>query len=115
MAFEVTRKNDGPKKSYNDYFINYYLNDKLMLKMPVQDFIEKVEPHIWSDEKIKDFCGLEDQIVIFRNSTVYETKKKDNAKTAYKVLMSVFICLSAILLALVVILGLKLANRPSIK
>ena len=114
MALEVTRKNDGPKKSYNDYFINYYLNDKLLLKMPVQEFIEKVEPHIWSDQKIKDFCGIIDQIVVFRNSTVYETKK-DNAKTAYKVLMSVFICLSAILLALVVILGLKLSNRPSIK
>ena len=114
MAFEVTRSNDGPKKSYNDYFINYYFNDDLKLRMPVQEFIEKIKPHIWSKEKIDDFCGIEDKIVVFKNSTVYETKK-DKAKTAYKVLMSVFICLSAILLAIVIFLGMKLSSRPSIK
>jgi hypothetical protein len=113
MAFEVTRSNDGPKKSYNDYFINYYFNDDLKLRMPVQEFIEKIEPHIWSKEKIDDFCGFEDKIVVFRNSTVYETKK-DKAKTAYKVLMSVFICLSAILLAIAIILGMKLTSRSSL-
>ena len=114
IAFEITTKDDERDgKTFNDYFINYYFNDDLKLRMPVQEFIEKIEPHIWSKEKIDDFCGFEDKIVVFRNSTVYETKK-DKAKTAYKVLMSVFICLSAILLAIAIILGMKLTSRSSL-
>ena len=37
-------------------------------------------------------------------------KKKDNAKTAYKVLMSIFICLNAILLAITLLLCYKLSQ-----
>jgi preprotein translocase subunit SecG len=46
---------------------------------------------------------------------VQPTLKKINAKTAYKVLMSIFICLSAILLATTLVLCYKLSkSKPPI-
>ena len=59
IAFEITTINDDKNgKNYNDYFINYYFNDKLIFNKTVQEFIDKVNPHIWSDKKINDFCGF---------------------------------------------------------
>ena len=62
-----------------------------------------MERNLWSDEKINNFCGFDSDY----NITINDEDKKDNAKTAYKVLMSVFICLSAILLATTILFGYK--------
>ena len=114
IAFEVTRKNDGPKKNYSDYFVNYYFNDEYLFNVSVQDFINKVQPHIWTSEQINEFCGFDEDndYYVINNSTSY--KKKDKAKTAYKVLMSIFICLTAILLAICIILGIKLSKLKTL-
>jgi len=115
MAFEVTRKENGPNKNYSDYTIHYIFNDEVIYNITVQDFIDKVEPHIWTSQQINDFCGFdenEDFNKINNSSNSYaETKKNDNAKKAYKVLMIIFIILSAILLATTIFLALKLSKK----
>ena len=61
--------------------------------------------------KIDEYCGFGDtQIIPIKpngNTTDNSGSKKDNAKTAYKVLMSIFICLSAILLATTILFAYK--------
>ena len=120
MAFEVTRKENGPKSSYSDYTIHYIFNDEIIYNISVQDYIDKVKPHIWTSQQINDFCGFDevvddnDDINRIDNSTDTNTgKKKDNAKKAYKVLMIIFIILSAILLAITICLAVKLSKRPA--
>ena len=110
VSFEVTRKDYGPKKTYSDYFLNYYFNDEYLFNISVQEFIDKVEPHIWTSEQINDFCGFDEDnnFYVVNNSTA--SKKKDKAKDAYKALMIVFICLTAILLAICIVLGIKLSK-----
>ena len=71
----------------------------------------KVESYEWSCQKISYYCGFDEQ-----NSNTNSTNKNndkdksDNAKTAYKVLMSIFICLSAIFLAITIFLGKKISK-----
>ena len=110
IALEVTRKDDGAKKSYGDYFVNFYFNDEHMFNISAKEFIDKIEPHIWTSDQINDFCGFDEdsEFHVFNNRT--ESKKKDKAKKAYKALMIVFICLSAILLVICIVLGIKLSK-----
>ena len=58
IAFEVSRKDDDKKnRNYSDYFVNYYFNDEHILNISADEFINKIEPNIWSEEKINTFCG----------------------------------------------------------
>ena len=58
MAFEVSRKDDGnTNRKYSDYTVNYYFNDDLKLSKTADEFINIMEPNIWSDEKIDQFCA----------------------------------------------------------
>ena len=113
LALEVRTKDDSTKKtSYADYYVVGYFNDKELFNVTADEFISKIEGDIWTQEKIDDFCGFGDSpINPISNST--ESKKKDKAKTAYKVLMSIFICLSAILLATTLFLAYKLSQRKA--
>ena len=131
MAFEVTRKDDGKKKNdYSDYYINYYFNDEHMFNMTVKEFIEKVEPQLWSSEKINEFCGFDEgknKKVINSNSDNNNinnnnnndnninnnnvVKKKDKAKKAYKALMIFFIALTGALLITTIFLGCLLSRK----
>ena len=131
MALEVTRKDDGQKKNdYSDYFVNYYLDDDHKFNITAKEFIEKVEQQLWSDDEIDQFCESdtdgnakenkkenENYIVNDLDETFYLTnsttipKTKDNAKTAYKVLMIIFICLSGILLAVAIVMAYNLIKK----
>jgi hypothetical protein len=113
MAFEVTRNQNGPNKKYSDYTIHYIFNDEIIYNINVQDFIDKVEPHIWTSQQINDFCGFDkdEDINKINNSTSPVTKENDKAKKAYKVLMIIFIILSAILLAATIFLASKLSQK----
>ena len=93
IAFEIATNNDNKSgKNYNDYFINYYFDDKLIFNKTVQEFIDKVTPHLWSNKKINDFCGFIDN-------------DKDSVKIVFilfVVLTGIFGILSAILLFLLI-------------
>ena len=127
LALEVRTKDDSKEKtSYADYYVVGYFNDKELFNVPADEFISKVEGEIWSQEKIDEFCGFGDSQITPINpsgnngnssnsSGSTDSEKKDNAKTAYKVLMSIFICLSAILLATTLVLCYKLSkSKPPI-
>ena len=108
MAFEVTRKIEGPKSSYSDYIVHYYFNDEEIYNLTFKDFIEKVEPHIWTDKQINDFCGFDDEIDPVKNKSNINYQNNDNAKTTYKILMIIFIVLSIIFLSSTIYLAKKL-------
>ena len=62
MAFEVKRNNDNKQnRNYSDYYINYYFNDELLLNMSINEFLEKVEPHIMTDEELDEFCSTQEE------------------------------------------------------
>ena len=62
MAFEIKRSNDKKEnRNYSDYFINYFFNDELILNMSITEFLEKVEPHIMTDDELNKFCGLDQE------------------------------------------------------
>ena len=108
LALEV-RTNKESCNKYSDYNVSGILDEKEIFNVNAQDFINKLENELWSDKEVDDFCGFD--LSSSSNSTSdYSSDKKDNAKTAYKVLMSVFICLSAILLAATILLAYKLSR-----
>ena len=109
LALEV-RTTKSKCSSYSDYYILGLHDEDELFNINAQEFIDKVESNLWSDEKIDDFCGFDSDY----NITINDEDKKDNAKTAYKALMSVFICLSAILLATTILFAYKYskANKP---
>ena len=109
LALEV-RTTKSKCSSYSDYYILGLHDEDELFNINAQEFINKMERNLWSDEKINNFCGFDSDY----NITINDEDKKDNAKTAYKVLMSVFICLSAILLATTILFGYKYskASKP---
>ena len=115
MVFEITRKNEGPKSRYSDYIVHYYFNDEEIYNITLDNFISKIEPHIWSDKQINEFCGFDDENMEEINNSTYNNyfriKKNNNAEKAYKILMIIFIVLSAILLASTLVLAKKLSNQ----
>ena len=128
LAIEVKTKNDEKKSSYSDYYVVGYIDDKEIFKEDADIFINKIEKEIWTEKQVNDFCGFDETQEIVKNSNdlnnstnsnsdgsyyFYNSAKKtknDNAKTTYKVLMIIFMCLSAILLALSIFLAYKLSQ-----
>ena len=62
LALEVTRREasdeEVKKMTYKDYILNYYFNDELLFKINVEEFISKIEPKLWTDKQIDEFCGF---------------------------------------------------------
>jgi hypothetical protein len=102
LAFEIMRKDDNKeKRTYSDYFVNYYFNDELLLNVPAKEFIDKVEEHIWSDERINSFCGYNSKYESnngtdtfnndeIRNTTIYGEKKSSEYKTPFIIMTCLF-------------------------
>ena len=125
LAIEVrTNKAVNTDGSYNDYNVVGYFDDKQIFNVNANDFLNKIENEVWSDSKVNEFCGFDDTTTNTNNgtsnngsnsnSTNSNDDDSDNAKKAYKALMIVFICLTAILLATTIFLAYKLskANAP---
>ena len=113
LALEV-RTNKSKCSSYSDYYVLGLHDAEELFNINAQEFIDKVEINLWSDEQINDFCGFDSDYKIANITTYIKEDKKDNAKKAYKALMSVFICLSAILLGTTILFAYKYskANKP---
>ena len=119
IAFEITTKDDDRDgKTFNDYFINYYFNDELKFNITVQEFINKITPHIWTDKQINDFCGFDD------NNKDDDEKGGNNDENkeiiyvendSYKIAFIIFICLTVILILIVLILLLKIHKLTKLK
>ena len=108
LALEVKAKNNQKTSKYSDYYVLGYFDKKEIFNLSADEFIDKIEKEIWSEDKIDEYCGLNKNASY--PSYNYSTKfnGKDKAKNAYKILMIIFICLSAILLISTIYLGYKL-------
>ena len=46
------------KDDNNNYKVSYLVDDELMLTINFEDFAEKIEKVLWSEEEIINFCGI---------------------------------------------------------
>ena len=80
LALEVSRRDASvdeiKKMSYKDYILSYYFNDELLFNITVDDFIKKIEPKLWTDEQIDEFCG-------FKTDKDNEKSEKNGEKTIF--------------------------------
>ena len=106
LSFEIERNNNNNNRNYSDYIISYYFNDELLLKMTVDKFFNKIEPNIWSQEKINNFCSynISEEIIEFKS----EKKDKNNYKIALIIITCLFgISLIANIITLICLFKLK--------
>ena len=110
MALEVKTSKEKAT-DYSDYYVVGYFDDKEIFNISAHEFMDKIEKEVWDDEKVLKACGVNSTERksndneanstenINNNYNYYNRNHSDKAKNAYKVLMIIFICLSAILLA----------------
>ena len=102
LALEVTRKeapvDEVKKMTYKDYKLNYYFNDELLFEIPVDEFIEKIEKKLWTDEQIDKFCG-------FKSSNNNSESWFENTKV---MIMAILLALVVIFLTTTIILSVKI-------
>ena len=110
LSLEV-RTSKSKCSNYSDYYILGLLDQTELFKVNAQEFIDKVGNEIWNQENVNDFCELNSNLD--DNTDNYE-EKKDNAKTTYKVLMSIFICTNSISIATAIFFAYKYyhSNKP---
>ena len=102
IAFEVARQNEdkNENRSYSDYLVSYYYKDELQLNVTADEFINKIEEHIWSHEKIDSFCEYSSYNEL---GDIIDKKDVNNYKTPF----IIFACLfSASLVINLVFLGI---------
>ena len=104
FALEITRRDatieEIKKMTYNDYIVNYYFNDELIFTIDVDEFIKKIEPKLWTDKQIDDFCGFNKN----NNDDENENEKNDkNEKKEKNENFSIILVSGGILLALFLI------------
>jgi hypothetical protein len=62
LALEVSRRDASvdeiKKMTYKDYNLSYYFDDELVFNITVDEYIKKIEPKLWTDEQIDEFCGF---------------------------------------------------------
>ena len=100
FALEITRRDASIEEiknmTYKDYTVNYYFNDELLFTIGVDLFLKKIEPKLWTDEQIDEFCG-------------FNKKKNKN----YSIIFMIGIILISLLLIFVtttIILSVKLCK-----
>ena len=96
----VTDKEKKDAKTDSDYTINYYFDDENVVSMPMKEFIDKITPQIWTEDKINNYCGFTDN----KNN---ESSKQNNLNL-YKLCLIIFVSLSGVLLIITIILSVKL-------
>ena len=92
LALEI-RRNSEKGQSYSDYYIVGYFDNNELFNMKVDEFINKMEKEIWTDQQVDEYCGF------------YNDDKTNNL---HKTLMIVFICLCAAFLVSTIVLGVLL-------
>ena len=110
-------QNISSSSSYSDYNVVGFFDDRQIFNVTADKFISGIESEAWSEAKVNEFCGFDDESSSSSTNTNSTTNNQndddehsDKAKTAYKVLMSVFICLAAIFLATTIYFAYKLSK-----
>ena len=105
IALEVRRSDEEKtNRNYSDYYVSYYFDDELLLNITLDEFINTIEPHIWSDEEIDSFCTV---------SNDDDSSDSSDQKTNYKPLFIAFTCLFGVSLIINGILLYKLFGKKN--
>ena len=108
LALEVTRRvanvDEIKKMTYSDYFVNYFFNDELIFNVSVKEFIDKIEPKLWTDEEIDTFCGFKKE----NNNNKNKENDDNNNSTTQFMIWIVLVTLVIIFLSSTIILSVKL-------
>lgn len=128
MAFEIsTNDEEKENKTYSDYFINYYFNDDHIFNKTAEEFFNKIEPNIWSDEQIEEYCAstnskstnnnnssddspINTDVINSGNSHGYFYSKTDNNKK-YKTGLIVLACLFGVSIIFIIFLVYLLMRK----
>ena len=74
LALEITRRDatveEIQQMTYKNYTVNYYFNDELLFTIDVEQFLQKIEPKLWTDEQIDEFCGFNKGIKEVNNTII---------------------------------------------
>ena len=110
IAFEIVVDENKENKTRDDYWFNYYFNDDLILNMTIDEFIKKVEPELWTDKQIDEYCHFDEEEKEEKKEDTSEVEKERNL---YFVLMIVFSCLSGLFLILLIFMIIKSRRKTS--
>lgn len=99
LALEV-RTNLDKCKSYSDYYIVGYFDNIELFNINAEEFMNKVEKEIWTDQQVDEYCGF------YSNKIVY--KSNDDKINNYKIVVIICLCLIVVLIATIIFLGIKL-------
>jgi hypothetical protein len=96
VALEVTidesiGKDDKKRENYN---VTFYFDDEPIFSRKIDDFINAVTPHLWSDDQIDEYCH-------------FVEKKEEEGKGVYFYLTIAFSCTTAIFLIVMIIMIIK--------
>ena len=102
ITYEITRDNDENvmfhNLTYSDYCVSYYFNEKLILNITFDKFIEKIESVTWKQKEMDKFC--------FGTIT-----KKKKFFTTNIIIMMIMGLLILILIIIIIILIVKLSKK----
>lgn len=87
MFFELYKKEGEIKGNLNDYYVEYYFDNKFVHKWDFDEFKENILKVAWDEDKIDNYCS--------------ENKDNKNSKMSYKILFIVSIvvlCIAIIVL-----------------
>ena len=107
MAFEVVRKDDNETDlsslSYKDYTVNYYFNDDKVLSVSLEEFIEKMDNYLWTEEEVDSYCSVD-------NSKKNETddSSNDGIENNNVLVYGITICALSVLLAVCIVINIIL-------
>jgi hypothetical protein len=108
LALEVTRRvttvDEIKKMTYSDYFVNYFFNDELIFNISVKEFIDKIEPKLWTDDQIDTFCGFKKE----NNNSKNKENDSNSNSTIQFMIWIVLVTLVIIFVSSTVILSVKL-------
>ena len=109
FAFEVTRTDEKPSNiTYEDYQVNFYINDNLFISRNFQEFKEIIEKSVWSTKQINEFCEIKEEE---KEEEEKEEEKEDDDDDSNSLQIYIIIglgVLAFILVIVVILLAFKL-------
>ena len=97
IFFEIN-KNELNNSLYENYEVDYIINDKLVKTFNLKEFIQKIEEKIWNETKIFEFCGL-------------KITNENNPIPNLKIIIWILLTFILLLFISIIILFLKIKKR----
>ena len=101
IFFEIYKK-ESNSSEYENYEVDYIINDILIKTINLKEFIEKIEKNILNENKILKFCGL-------------KINEENNSILDLKIIIWILLIIITLLFISMIILYLKLKKRNTEK